>query len=91
MKLLRREFTGYDHLGVLRDGNVEDPLVTEKANLLRSYVSHLLTIGVHMEPGIRKLETNLIVDLMLDLNFKLKLGELFTLLYKNLVKSREKQ
>ena len=42
-----------------------------------------------MEPGIRKLETNLIVDLMLDLNFKRTLGELFTLLYKSLVESRE--
>ena len=42
-----------------------------------------------MEPCIKKQETNLVVDLMLDLNFKQKLGELFTMLYKELVMTRE--
>ncbi|CAD7950653.1 unnamed protein product, partial [Amoebophrya sp. A25] len=36
----------------------------------------------------RKAETNLLVDLMLDLNFKRRLGELFTRLYKRLVTAR---
>lgn len=55
----------------------------------QSAVEVLLRHSHLMEPSIRKLETNLMVDLMLDLDFKHCFAKVFTGLYKELVQNRE--
>ena len=42
----------------------------------KTWVTHILVVSDRFEPGIGKLETNLIVDLMLDLHFKKKFAEI---------------
>ena len=61
----------------------------DAADVLRiSHAADLLRVSDTLEPGLRKLSTNMIVDLMLDLRFKREFGGLFTLLYKRLVFAR---
>jgi len=55
----------------------------------QSAVEVLLRHSHLMEPSVRKLETNLMVDLMLDLDFKHCFAKVFTGLYKELVQNRE--
>ncbi|CAE7781515.1 Ubr1 [Symbiodinium sp. CCMP2456] len=55
----------------------------------QSAVEVLLRHSHLMEPSVRKLETNLMVDLMLDLDFKHRFAQVFTTLYPELVRNRE--
>eukprot|EP00928_Gymnodinium_smaydae_P096158 TRINITY_DN8436_c0_g2_i1.p1 TRINITY_DN8436_c0_g2~~TRINITY_DN8436_c0_g2_i1.p1 ORF type:complete len:1425 (-),score=350.56 TRINITY_DN8436_c0_g2_i1:2380-6528(-) len=59
-------------------------------NLLsgQSAVEVLLLQSHLMEPSVRKLETNLMVDLMLDIDFKHRFAQVFTRLYRDLVLAR---
>eukprot|EP00929_Paragymnodinium_shiwhaense_P092362 TRINITY_DN5222_c0_g4_i1.p1 TRINITY_DN5222_c0_g4~~TRINITY_DN5222_c0_g4_i1.p1 ORF type:complete len:2068 (+),score=428.69 TRINITY_DN5222_c0_g4_i1:77-6280(+) len=59
---------------------------SEQAGL--SAVEILLRSSHVMEPSVRKLETNLMVDLMLDLDFKFRFAQVFTRLYRELVLAR---
>lgn len=54
----------------------------------QSAVEMLLRHSHLMEPSVRKLETNLMVDLMLDLDFKHCFAQVFTRLYRELVLAR---
>eukprot|EP00397_Hematodinium_sp_SG-2012_P000815 GEMP01000816.1.p1 GENE.GEMP01000816.1~~GEMP01000816.1.p1 ORF type:complete len:1774 (+),score=346.40 GEMP01000816.1:117-5438(+) len=59
-----------------------------KGNDGEVYAAKFLKLSHLMEPGVRKLETNLFVDLMLDLHFKHAFARIFTGLYQVLVLSR---
>jgi len=76
---------GKFHDGIRREIGEAFQLADDEGEV---YAAKFLKLSHLMEPGVRKLETNLFVDLMLDLHFKHAFARIFTELYQVLVLSR---